>query len=240
PLPYTTLFRSGAAPTGPVTTGGCSRALPGAGRPAARHRARCGSALVAARVLGGEVRGEVGGGGLVGDGHARHRTLSTLSALGGVLGGLVGGLREVLVLDLHGHGLACPLALAAVLGLEDHELVVGLDDQAVEAGVGAHLIADAELAHEGHLLLLRLLLAVGDEQQREHHHGEDEQEREDFHRVPFGVRHPASRRRRAGGGRRGRLTAPLYPSLLSGPWGRDASVRTARAWAPDRCRPRAG
>src|SRR5699024_6452718 len=83
----------------------------------------------------------------------------------------------------------CPLALRTVLALEDDDVVVRLHDQTEEARMGAHLVADAELAPEPEMLLLRLALTAGHPQQGQHHHGEDEQEREEsIHGVPFGGR----------------------------------------------------
>src|SRR5699024_628275 len=79
------------------------------------------SALVAARVRAAGV--------VLGDGHAGDTALTAVLGLELMLLGLLGLLDRV---DGLRDRLAGPLGLRAVLGLEDHHVVVGLDDQAVE------------------------------------------------------------------------------------------------------------
>src|SRR5699024_6257695 len=93
---------------------------------------------------------------VLGDGHAGDAVLGGAGVLGR---GLV--LRRLVLVHGRGDGLTCPLALRTVLALEDDDVVVRLHDQTEEARMGAHLVADAELAHELEMLLLRLALTAG-------------------------------------------------------------------------------
>src|SRR5690625_1218345 len=77
---------------------------------------------------------------LVVDGHSGDRSIG---GGGFVLVGLI-QLRKLGILDLLGDRLPGPLGLGAGLRLQDHQVIEFIDDQAVEAGVGAHLVADAE------------------------------------------------------------------------------------------------